>query len=65
MPLLGGFVDKSIWPRDASTGPRAKLTVPAVCEGCRPPRTSVIVPNELIVELSERFFSTSKTTMTG
>ena len=64
MSVFGGFVYKSIWPRDASIGLRAKLAGSAVCEG-HPPRASVMVPNELIVELSERFFSTSKTTTTG
>jgi hypothetical protein len=65
MSVLDGFVDKSIWPRDASTGPRAKLMGSTVCEGRGPPRTAMMVLNELIVESSERFFSTSRTTMIG
>ena len=63
--MFSDYVVDFIWPPDASTGPGAKV-MRSVCEGRSPFLIDVVmVPNEQYVELSERFFSTSRITMIG
>jgi hypothetical protein len=63
MVVCGDLVTESVSPPDARIDPDVKA-MGSACKG-RSPRASIMVPNEIYVESSELFFSTSRITTIG